>query len=504
MMEDLGHQVGAIKGTKGEFVRFMFKGMNAEDALFKRMSQLQYYYKTVYRNIRNKVDGWETRPGEDVYAATARYVDDIEEQWLKKMKGADPDKAKLTKYAEIHDEGFRLAREETFQKELPPAMKAMQAFLRKPGGKPLQMIFPFVRTPYNIAVETLRRTPAGFYRVAKEWDKVSNVERMDLLARPLVGTSVGLMLINEAMQGNITGGGPIDPIDEANLRETGWRAYSIRVGDQYLGYQRLEPISSLIGMSADIAEGVKRGDFSTVERTTTRLFSLITENLTNKTFLSGLEGLSTAMADPQRYAGRWIKQMQTSIVPNTIGPIPFGHLAQAVDPIYRQSEPISWDAFGTKIPFLSKTLAPQYTPTGEVRQRPGTGLERLISPIVRTKVRTDPTAMAAQLLDQIGSPPTPPKKYTFIRGVKVYYTAEQRAMLAAAQSQATKIIGTRLVKDPGFMRLYDNEDVAPVGAKTKKAVVKSIYDKYRRNVVARFRGDLMRKARQHVGGEWRP
>lgn len=504
LSEDIGFQVGAIKGTVGEFVRFMFKGMTAEDALFKRASQLQYYYKTVYRNLRQKKAGWEMRPGEDIYAATKRHVEDIEEQWLKKMKGDKPDPTLLKKYAEIHDEGFRIAREETFQKELPEFMKAFQNALRKPGGKPFQMIFPFVRTPYNIALETLRRTPAGFYEVASKWNKVSAPERMDLLARPLVGTTVGLWLINEAMQGNITGGGPLDPIDEANLRETGWRAYSLRVGNQYLGYQRLEPMSSIVGMAADIAEGRKRGDFATVERATTRLFSLVTENLTNKTFLSGLEGLSTAMADPQRSAGRWIKQMQTSIIPNTIGPIPFGHLAQAVDPIYRQSEPMSWDAFGTKVPFLSKTLAPQYTPTGELRERPGTGIERLVSPIVRTQARTDPTAVAASLMDRIGSPPTPPKKFTFVKGVKVYYTPEQREMLARAQSQATKIIGTRLVKDPGFMSLPDNEDVAPLGVKTKKQVIKSLFDKYRRSVVVRFQADLYRKAQQHKGGEWRP
>jgi hypothetical protein len=503
MMEDLSHQVGAIKGKPGEFVRFMFKGMNAEDALFKRMSQLQHYYKTVYRNIRQGKEGYSMRPGEDAYAATARYVDEIEETWLKKMKGQETDKALLKKYAEIHDEGFRIAREETFQTELPEFMKAFQNALRKPGGKPFQMIFPFVRTPYNIAVETLRRTPAGFLEVAQKWDRLSGPERMDALARPMVGTAVGMVLVNEAMNGNLTGGGPLDPIDEANLRETGWRAYSLKVGDQYLSYQRLEPISSVMGMAADIAEGVKRGDFDTVQRATTRLFSLVTENLTNKTFLSGLEGLSTAMSDPQRYAGQWIKQMQMSIVPNTIGPIPFGHLAQTVDPVYRQTEPMSREVFMTKVPFLSRTLAPQYTPTGETRMRPGTAVERLLSPMVRTTQRTDPTALAAALLDQIGSPPTPPKKYTFIRGVKVYYTPEQRKMLAQAQSQATQLIGTRLVRDPNFMRLPDNEDVAPLGAKTKKQVIKKIYDRYRRNTAARFRGDLMQKARVHEGGEAR-
>jgi len=504
MMEDLSYQVGAIEGTKGEFVRFMFKGMNAEDALFKRASQLQYYYRQVYRNLKEGAEGYKMRPGEDIYVAASRYVDEIEDTWLKKMKGLNPDSKLVSKYQDIHDEGFRIAREETFQAELPEWLKGMQNAMRTGGGRAGQFVFPFVRTPWNIAVETVRRTPAGFWEVAKKWDELGPAERMDMLARPMVGTAVGAMLVNEAMNGNITGGGPLDPVEEANLRETGWRAYSIRVGNQYLGYQRLEPVSSIIGMAADIAEGVKRGDFSTVGRSTNRLFSLVTENLTNKTFLSGLEGLSTAMSDPQRYAGQWIKQMQMSVVPNTIGPIPFGHLTQAIDPVYRQTEPMSLEAFAVKVPFLSKTLAPQYTPTGELRRRPGTAVERLISPLTRTAQRTDPVAVAAQLLDDIGSPPTPPKRYTYVRGVKVYYTPEQRQRLAQAQQRATQIIGSRLVRDPSFMRLPDNEDVAPLGAKTKKDVVKKLYDKYRRAVQASFRADLMSKAARHTGGEYRP
>lgn len=503
LAEDLMIGMGAIGGKTGEFVRFMFKGLNADDAVFKNLSRLQYYYREVYRRVKSGSEGWKKLEGEDDYAATARYVLDIEDQFLKAKKGEPTDKKLLEKYLPLHEEGTRIAREETFQTELPPTLKALQAAMRDPRGKAFQMIFPFVRTPYNIAWETLRRTPVGFGEVAWKWADSTAPERMELLARPLVGTAISMYLVQESLEGVLTGGGPLDPVKEANLRETGWQAYSVKLGNQYFSYQRFEPLSSVVGMAADIAEGIKRGDFESVNTGTTRLLGLVSENLTNKTFLSGLEGLVNALSNPSREAGTWLKQMQMSLVPNSIGPIPFGHLTQGIDPVYRQTEPFSLEAFQAKIPGLSSNLPPQYTPTGELRLRPGTAFERVFWPVSRRTERVDPTAQAARLLDQIGSPPTPPKKYTYIEGVRVWYTPEERELLAQAQAAATKLIGTRLVRDPNFMRMPDNEDVARLGQRTKKDVVKSIYDRYRRQAMARFQQALRRRAMGHEGGEAR-
>ncbi len=503
LAEDLMLGMGAIGGKTGEFVRFMFKGLNADDAVFKNLSRLQYYYREVYRRVKSGSEGWKKMEGEDDYAATARYVLDIEDQFLKAKKGDPTDKKLMEKYLPLHEEGTRIAREETFQTELPPTLKALQSAMRDPRGKAFQMIFPFVRTPYNIAWETLRRTPVGFGEVAWKWADSTAPERMELMARPLVGTAVSMYLVQEALEGTLTGGGPLDPVAEANLRETGWQAYSIKLGGQYLSYQRFEPLSSVVGMAADIAEGMKRGDFESVNTGTTRLLGLVSENLTNKTFLSGLEGLVNALSNPSREAGTWLKQMQMSLVPNSLGPIPFGHLTQGIDPVYRQTEPFSLEAFQAKIPGLSSNLPPQYTPTGELRMRPGTAFERTFWPVARRQERHDPTAQAARLLDQIGSPPTPPKRYTYIEGVRVWYTPEEREILAQAQAAATRMIGTRLVRDPNFMRMPDNEDVARLGQRTKKDVVKQIYDRYRRQAMARFQQGLRRRALGHEGGEAR-
>jgi hypothetical protein len=193
--------------------------------------------------------------------------------------------------------------------------------------------------------------------------------------------------------------------------------------------------------------------------------------------------------------------MQMSMIPNTIGPIPFGHLAQAMDPIYRETDPFELSPWMAKIPGLSSTLDPQYTPTGELRKRHGTPFGRMVNPILMGKERKDPIANAARMLDEIGSPPTPPQRYTYVKGVKVYYTPEERRMLARAQEAATRMIGTRLLRDPGFNRLPDNEDVATLGAKTKKQVVKKVYSQYRRKAKQQLQGRLMQRALKHQGGE---
>jgi hypothetical protein len=505
LAEDFNIVVGAIPGKFGEFVRFTLKGMNAEDALFKKMSQLQYYYRQIHRNLRHGVEGFNRLPGESLEAATARIVQDLENYSLQMEAGQQVPRSVARKFAPMREEGIRIAREETFQKDLPPVLKSIVQGMATGHGRWAQLIFPFVRTPWNIAVETVKRTPLGLLDVASKWDGLSRMERMDALSRPMVGTAIGAAVYLAAMENRFTGGGPIDPEAEANKRLTGWQPYSIKTKNGWVSYQRLEPMSSIMGMAADLAEGVKEGDFSEGQFRSgmVRLLGSVTENLTNKTFLSGLEGLVTALSDPIRYGERWVKQQQGAWIPNTFGPIPFGHLAQAVDDTYRQTDAFTMSPFIAKIPFASKALEPQLTPTGEERKRPGSAVGRLLSPTLGSAERRDYVAVAAELMDDIGAPPVPPKRYTYVKGVRVWFTPEERRVLAQAQQNATKFIGARLARDPNFMRLPDNEDVAPLGAKTKKDVIKGIYNNFRKQAMATINARLIKRAAGHTGGEAR-
>ena len=62
-----------------------------------------------------------------------------------------------------------------------------------------------------------------------------------------------------ANQGLITGRGPEDTKERAVLRETGWQEYSIKVGDQYISYQRFEPFGILPWFDSRLCKRCKHG-----------------------------------------------------------------------------------------------------------------------------------------------------------------------------------------------------------------------------------------------------
>jgi len=90
------------------------------------------------------------------------------------------------------------------------------------------------------------------------------------------------------LDGKVTGSGPSNWKERQALERTGWQPYSIKFGDKYVSYERLEPIGSLIAYSADVTSicgqlGEEEGDNLVAAG-----LAAFSKNLTNKTFLSGM------------------------------------------------------------------------------------------------------------------------------------------------------------------------------------------------------------------------
>ena len=117
----------------------------------------------------------------------------------------------------------------------------------------IKFIFPFVKTGANILQMNLDHN--GLYAVlspAQRKTLLSNTPE-GALARSQVafGTfslAFGTML---AANGLITGSAPPDQKERKALFETGWRPYSVKIGDKYISYQGYEPIHTMLGFSAD-------------------------------------------------------------------------------------------------------------------------------------------------------------------------------------------------------------------------------------------------------------
>ncbi len=121
----------------------------------------------------------------------------------------------------------------------------------------LKILFPFVRTPFNIADTLHSNLPfsKAFYKKLTSNDLLVRSKAVgDLGITCMLGSGV----VIASNLGMITGSPPIDRTERAALMRTGWQPYSIKVGDKFISYQGLAPFDGLLAMFADCTQLVDR------------------------------------------------------------------------------------------------------------------------------------------------------------------------------------------------------------------------------------------------------
>lgn len=355
----------AIEGKKGEIVRLPFRALASADAFFKTINERAEAYTLASRQAI--ADGFNMNTRE-FREQVVKYVQNP----TKEMQAA------------IEQAGLRF----TFNLPLGEAGQAVQNVVRKTHS---EWVIPFVRTPANIAKELLRMTPAA--PIIGEWRaaiKKGGVERDKALAELAVGTAIGTVVMSYAFDGSITGAGEPDKGKRNVQQAAGWQPYSIKIGDTYYNYQRLQPLGTLFGMAADIAE---IWDHLTEEESdkVPKMMSVAFANaITNQTFLQGVTSIVNALSDPKRFGPKFVQQFAASMVPNIIG-----QPTQMMDPVVREVDSIL-DAVKARVPGLRQALFAKLDIFGE----PVKTKERLgfISPVTETTESDDKARSEAMRL----------------------------------------------------------------------------------------------------------
>jgi endonuclease YncB( thermonuclease family) len=340
----------AISGLKGKIIRTPTRFLSAEDELFKAIGR------------RMELNGLAVRE-----ASKEGLKGDALRKRVAELSENPTD--------EMLERSFDYARYVTFQR---PLGKVGQRILDITAEWPtLKLFFPFIRTPANIFKYVIERSPAA--PLMKEWrsDFAAGGARRDLaLAKVALGTGLGMIVTDLAAQGHITGSGPADEGAKELLRADGWQPYSIRVGDKYYSYQRLDPIATTLGVAADLAATSEYMTEKQREKSAALIAAAVMKNLGNKVWLTGISNLVNAWDDPDRNAQRLISQLAGSMaVPTGIAQI-----ARTTDPILREArEPI--DAIKARIPGLSKTLPARTNLWGNPIVNEGGVGPNIVSPI---------------------------------------------------------------------------------------------------------------------------
>lgn len=344
------------------------------------------------------------------------------------------------------DHAKTVAEYQTFQTPLGKVGRSVQQFSN--SHLLAKMVVPFVRTPINLLKYAGERTPLGLFS-SEVRDNLAGkngaVARDTQIARITLGTMVGIAAIEMASQGLITGGGPADPKQKAIMRANGWQDYSIKIGEMYYRYNRLDPFSIILGTVADAWEINQALGAKELEKQhlPALIFGAISKNIMERASLKGPSDLIQAVTDPERYGKGYIKGLAGTVVPSIAA-----QTAQTIDPITREARSVV-DGIKARIPGLSQTLMPKRDVWGEPVVREGGLGPDIASPIAESRLKNDPVNKAL-----IAANYFPGKVDRKIRGVEL--TDQQYDDFARIAGRTAKVRLNAIVSMPGFDQMPES------------------------------------------------
>ncbi len=399
----------AISGKKGELLRIPTRALTAEDELFKAMARRMELSGLAIREARQ-----EGLRGAEGRARAAELLNNpTDEMWEKAL-----------------DYG----RYVTFQRPLGPVASLLSIATER--APVLKAVLPFVRTPTNLFKFAIERSPGA--PLLREWRKdfAAGGARRDIaIARAMVGSGIGAVIAELATDGRITGSAPRDENKRRLMMADGWQPYSVKIGDKYYSYQRLDPFALTIGAAADIAT---LGDGMTENQKAKGaavVWASIMGNLSNKTWLSGVSDIINAIDDPERYGGSFIDRFAGSVtVPTGVAQV-----ARTIDPTMREAEGTQ-DYIQSRVPGLSDNLPPKRDVWGRPIEKEGGVGPDIMSPIWTSTAKADPATWEAI---RVGAPINLPDDEEGM-------TPEQMDRWRKLSGETSHKWVSELIKQPGY------------------------------------------------------
>ena len=308
----IGAQEGATKVEKflGQAVRVPSRLSVGVDEFFKSIFRRMEYNAQAYRLASSGKFG----DPEAVYSALRRVNTkslDWKDNILKAPELAGlPDSARSKLIEDVRN----FAKQATFQADLGSfGNKLLALRAAHPWVAP---VIPFVKTPINIMKDALSYTPLGVF--------AKNTPTDVKVARTAIGMGITAALAQQIVEGNITGSYPKDANKRNAMIAAGIPEYSIRIGDRWYAYARVEPLATIMGSSVDginaVRDYVDKPSYDTKKekQLVIDVVAGVTKNIVSKTYLEGVSGLLQALHDPDRYGGSFVNSFAGLLVPSII------------------------------------------------------------------------------------------------------------------------------------------------------------------------------------------
>jgi hypothetical protein len=285
---------------------FVFRLLQGSDQFFKTLNYSGEVYAQAWRKAVKEGQGKMT-------------MDQMRDRALEIMTNPPRD---------IIDAATAQAAKATFTEEPGKITKALMNAREKVPV--LHFLMPFLMTPGNILRTSMLSTPLAPL-MTKYKDAIAKGGAEATLARTRmgIGTSVMLTTLDLAINDKISGSGPDPQSSEyKTLIRTGWRPYSVKVGDKWVSYRGLEPFTTVIGMGADIGEAVKRASTSgsnSLVDTPTMIFDMmsaatfgVAQGMLERSYLTGLADFIDAARQSETKGPIWFEKFIASFTPRIL------------------------------------------------------------------------------------------------------------------------------------------------------------------------------------------
>ena len=412
----------------GGFIRLPTRIIVALDEGMKAVFRRQKYNALAFRKAMELTDnGTKGDPlAEWNKLIGVNLADEAESQkaW-KFIKGKDDsDMGELSALYRAQD----YAKMNAFQQELFGAARQMQKY--RAEHKILVFAIPFLKSPYNILKEGVTFVPGLGYFGGKFYKKatsVTNLGRLDdaqrvrflelsdklnmnkaeaaelrklqkligptryekmetseIMGRQLLGFGAAVTAYAMFDEGLITGKMPEDPAEREAWRANGIPEFSIRVGDKWISYRKIEPLSTVFGLMSDqyrlwdeYFENAQDPNIEEWERYVAATHGSLVQNIMGKSFMEGLSNIvNLATAGATGNSGQELQNIAANLGRVVV---PYGAFLNSVAiSMDRENAPSgkAWDRQATtvleklqqRIPGFRESLPLMYGIYGEARK----------------------------------------------------------------------------------------------------------------------------------------
>jgi hypothetical protein len=337
--------------------------LSATDAVFRSMAHgAETYAQATRMAIKEGLDG------DDLASRVAELVQSPTTEMLEAAK--------------------RYERFSTFTDEMSPLGQLIgKARGVVPGAR---YIIPFVQVADRLAARGFEFTPWGLVKAAKR----GGSEASDLTARATIGSAVMAGFAAYAMDGKVTGAPPMNPGERDLFYRAGKQPYSVKVGDRWVPFSYLEPLSTPLTLTATMMDSFRNKKELPTEQKVLSAVAGVAKSLVNKTYMQGVadlfEAIERGQSSPDAVIDLGARQAG--------GFMPYSALSRSVamaqDPRVVRTDTLG-QRMAANVPGLRDNLPGRVDLFGE-DVVPATGAARGFLPFVPTKETNDPVALALE------------------------------------------------------------------------------------------------------------